>query len=90
MQSWTDEGDVIERANATPMGLGASVWSRNLAQATRIAESLEAGSVFINSPEMLTVRIPFGGHKESGIGVEGGSSALTSYTNLQVIHSMRT
>ncbi|KAM5345949.1 hypothetical protein ACJ41O_011810 [Fusarium nematophilum] len=89
VQIWTEEDDVIRRANATNMGLGASVWSRDLDQATRIAEQLEAGSIFINSAEKLTFKIPFGGHKESGLGMEGGSSALIAYCNSQVIHYVR-
>lgn len=47
--TWTDEADVIARANNTKMGLGASVWSNDLEEANRIARQLQAGSVWVNS-----------------------------------------
>jgi len=86
---WTDEADVIERVNNSPMGLGASVWSKDVDHARRIAEQLEVGSVYINSFEKVSIKVPFGGHKESGIGFECGPSALVGYTNLQVVHYVR-
>jgi acyl-CoA reductase-like NAD-dependent aldehyde dehydrogenase len=86
IQVWSDEEEVIERANGTLMGLGANVWSKNEDRARRIADQLEAGSVFVNAVEMLTFAAPFGGVKESGLGVEGGPEALKGYCNLKVIH----
>ena len=47
--TWTDEADVVARANNTKMGLGASVWSNDLEEANRIARQLQAGSVWVNS-----------------------------------------
>lgn len=85
-QPWKDEAEVIERANNTSMGLGATVWAKDPAHATRIAEQLEVGSVFINSYPKMAIRLPFSGHKESGIGIEGGPQSLISYCNQQVIH----
>lgn len=78
---WTDEDDVINRANALRTGLGASVWSKDLARAQRMARRLEAGSVWVNSHFDVDPRVPFGGHKESGIGMEWGMEGLKSYTN---------
>ena len=46
---WSDENDVIDRANALRTGLGASVWSKDLKRAERMARRLEAGSVWVNS-----------------------------------------
>jgi len=86
IQVWDDEEEVIERANGTKMGLGANVWSKDEKRARRIAESLEAGSVFINGVEMLTFQAPFGGVKESGIGLEGGPDAIKGYCDVQVLH----
>lgn len=63
--SWKDEEEVIRRANNTRMGLGASVWSRDLERAGRIARELEAGSVWINNHFDLSPIAPFGGHKVS-------------------------
>jgi len=83
---WSTEEEVIDLANDSEMGLGASVWSNDLDQATRIAKQLDVGSVHINSMEKVSIKIPFGGHKESGIGVEGGPDAMKNYCDLQVLH----
>jgi acyl-CoA reductase-like NAD-dependent aldehyde dehydrogenase len=84
--SWSEESEVISRANKTRMGLGASVWSNDLDQAARIAGKLQAGSVWVNSHLELDPKFPFGGHKESGIGSEFGVQGLKAYTNVQVLY----
>ncbi|KAF5023094.1 hypothetical protein F66182_4851 [Fusarium sp. NRRL 66182] len=81
--SWKDEQDVIERANDTRLGLGASVWSGNLETAERVAKCLDAGSVWVNSHFEITPTAPFGGHKESGIGAEWGVNGLKGFCNVQ-------
>lgn len=78
---WTDEDDVIDRANALRTGLGASVWSKDLKKAESMARRLEAGSVWVNSHFDVSPKVPFGGHKESGIGMEWGIEGLKHYTN---------
>ncbi|KAG9755110.1 betaine aldehyde dehydrogenase 1, partial [Aureobasidium melanogenum] len=86
VQPYSDEEEVIKRANSTNSGLGACVWSKDEKAAERIALRLEAGSVFINSFEKPTPQAIFGGHKESGIGGEWGTQGLLSYCNPHVIH----
>ncbi|KAG0645409.1 aldehyde dehydrogenase FUS7 [Hyphodiscus hymeniophilus] len=83
---WSDEEDVIDRANNTTMGLGASVWSNDLDEAERIAKRLEAGSVWVNAHADIDPRFPFGGHKQSGLGSEWGVSGLKAYTNSQTVY----
>ncbi|KAK5459695.1 hypothetical protein LTS15_003824 [Exophiala xenobiotica] len=83
---WSSEEEVIQSANNTSMGLGASVWTKDFDRARRIAEQLEAGSVYINSYEKVSFRVPFGGHKDSGIGYECGPNALVPFCNMQVLH----
>lgn len=85
MLKWSDEDDVIARANDTKMGLGASVWSNDTERATRMAKQLEAGSVWVNSHFDVRPDIPFGGHKWSGLGVEWGTAGLKSYCNHQTL-----
>lgn len=80
---WTDEADVIRRANNTDMGLGASVWSKDLKNAERIAKKLKAGNIWINGHAENAPNIPFGGHKQSGIGYEYGVGGLKAYCNAQ-------
>ncbi|EOD45112.1 hypothetical protein GTA08_BOTSDO07813 [Neofusicoccum parvum] len=82
---WSDESEVIQRANNTKMGLGASVWSNDLDQAERIARQIDSGSVWINTHLELDPNAPFGGHKESGLGYEWGVGGLKAYCNVQTL-----
>lgn len=82
---WVDEDEVIARANDTKMGLGASVWSKDLKRAERIVKQLEAGTVWVNSHMEIRPDVPFGGHKWSGIGLEWGVSGLKHWCNSQTI-----
>ncbi|MGH6828700.1 MAG: aldehyde dehydrogenase family protein [Rhizomicrobium sp.] len=84
---YSDPEDALARANAGPYGLGASVWSSNLARAHALAERLEAGTVWINKHSELAPDIPFGGAKQSGMGVEMGEAGLEEFTQLQVINA---
>jgi acyl-CoA reductase-like NAD-dependent aldehyde dehydrogenase len=78
---WSDEDDVLERANGLEIGLGASVWSRDLVRAERMARQISAGSVWVNSHFDVAPNVPFGGHKGSGVGMEWGVEGLKNYTN---------
>ncbi|KAJ0314653.1 hypothetical protein Brms1b_006697 [Colletotrichum noveboracense] len=80
---WSDEKEVIQRANNTDMGLGASVWSKDLEKAQAIAKKLKAGNVWINTHLELQYDAPFGGHKQSGVGYEYGAGGLKAYCNAQ-------
>ncbi|MNQ74515.1 Phenylacetaldehyde dehydrogenase [compost metagenome] len=81
--------EAIERANASEYGLGGSVWGKDLAQAETVAQRLQTGKVWINEIHVLTPYTPFGGHKQSGVGVENGSDGLHEYTNTQTISIRR-
>ncbi|RYO74104.1 hypothetical protein DL766_004925 [Monosporascus sp. MC13-8B] len=82
--SWTDEDDVIARANSLDnSGLGASVWTPDGARALRIARQLEAGSVWINQPELPHQGSYFSGWKLSGFNGELGKRGLLNYSNTQ-------
>ncbi|PVH81315.1 aldehyde dehydrogenase [Cadophora sp. DSE1049] len=83
--SWETEDEVIERANATNMGLGASVWSKDTTKADHIARQLEAGTVWVNNHFDLSPMAPFGGFKESGLGVEMGTGGLKAMCNSQTL-----
>ncbi|KAM6536136.1 hypothetical protein FALCPG4_005653 [Fusarium falciforme] len=82
---WKDEEEVLRRANDCPMGLGASVWTRNIEQGEKMAKKLKAGTVWINTHLELQPNIPFGGHKQSGLGVEHGVEGIRSYCNTQAV-----
>jgi succinate-semialdehyde dehydrogenase / glutarate-semialdehyde dehydrogenase len=74
-----DERDAIRIANATPFGLAAYFFSRDLARVWRVAEALEYGMVGVNTGVISTAEAPFGGYKESGIGREGGPGGIDEY-----------
>ncbi|MEL6891146.1 MAG: betaine-aldehyde dehydrogenase [Actinomycetota bacterium] len=81
------EEEALDRANATPYGLSGAVFSRDFAKANRVAERIEAGSVWINDYGTLPASVPFGGVKHSGIGRENGLAAIEHYTQVKLIYS---
>lgn len=83
---WDTEEEVIARANNTEMGLGASVWSKDIEKAERIGAELQSGSVWINEHLQIDPLATFGGHKSSGIGSEWGQAGLKSYCNAQAVY----
>lgn len=83
---YVDIDDAVARANDNPNGLGGSVWSADTDRAVAIASRLECGSAWINNHAMVRPDAPFGGVKQSGIGVEFGSLGLAEFTTVQVIH----
>ena len=84
---FSDVDDVVGRANDSPYGLGASIWSKDVARARQIAARIEAGSVWVNHHMAKKADAPFGGFKESGIGVENAELGQAEFTNVQVIRS---
>lgn len=87
---WSDEGDVIARANDTLWGLGATVWGDDLEAVERIGRQLEAGTVWLNEVHEYSPHQVFGGHKQSGIGAENSLHGLAEYTNHQTVCLNRT
>lgn len=83
---FTDDDDVVQRANNTHFGLGGSVWSSDADRATEMAERLETGSAWVNQHFNLSPFLPFGGVKESGMGVENGRWGLAEFTSSQVLN----
>ena len=82
---YSDVEAAIASANRLDVGLGASVWSNDLDAARRVAQRLEAGTVWINQHGMVHPMVPFGGTKSSGWGVEFGVEGLKAVTHPQVI-----
>jgi phenylacetaldehyde dehydrogenase len=80
VQPFEDLDDVIARGNDTPYGLAASVWTRDIAKAHKVAAGLQAGTVWINCHNVFDAAAPFGGYKKSGYGREGSRHALDLYT----------
>jgi aldehyde dehydrogenase (NAD+) len=80
-----DLDEALARANASDYGLGGSVWSADEEKALEIASRLATGTVWINESQHLSPLAAFGGHKQSGVGVEGALEGLLEYTNTQTI-----
>ncbi len=78
--------DAVAMANALDVGLGASVWSPDLAEARKVAARIEAGTVWINKHGAVDPRVPFGGAKQSGYGLEFGVEGLKAVGVPQVIN----
>ncbi|MEI4506401.1 aldehyde dehydrogenase family protein [Sphingopyxis sp. CCNWLW253] len=86
---FSDVDDVVARANASPYGLGASVWSRDIDRALAVANRIESGSVWVNQHVAIGPHIPMAGVKSSGLGVEQSEEGLAEYTQLSVINVAR-
>lgn len=84
-----DADDAIERANASPWGLGGSIWATDTKRAYALANKMDSGTVWVNKHADLAPNIPFGGSKLSGLGTELGEEGLAEFTQLKVINMAR-
>jgi acyl-CoA reductase-like NAD-dependent aldehyde dehydrogenase len=80
IMSFRTDDEAIERANAGSLGLCASVWGENIAEAERVARRLTAGTVWVNRHVGVDPLVPFGGAKESGVGRQFGRDGLLQFT----------
>ncbi|MAM62693.1 betaine-aldehyde dehydrogenase [Maritimibacter sp. UBA3975] len=83
---FTDEAEVMTRANATEYGLAAGVFTRDLARAHRVAAAFEAGTCYINTYNDAPVEAPFGGVKSSGVGRENSKEAINHYSEMKSVY----
>ncbi|VAV99463.1 Aldehyde dehydrogenase, partial [hydrothermal vent metagenome] len=71
--------EVARLANDTVYGLGASIWTRDVANVVNIVPKIRAGTVWVNCHNILDGAMPFGGYKQSGFGKDMGKEALEAY-----------
>jgi aldehyde dehydrogenase (NAD+) len=81
---FTDEDEAVKIANETQYGLAATVWTADIKRAMRMTKALRAGTVGINGYQ-LEPHAAFGGYRQSGIGREGGRTAIESYTEVKTV-----
>ena len=83
--TFDDVDQAIEQANASPYGLAAAVWTRDVKKAHYVARRLKAGTVWINTYNLYDAAVPFGGYKQSGYGRDLGRHALDNYTETKAV-----
>jgi len=84
--TFSDEEEVVRRANDTEYGLAAGLFTRDLTRAHRVAAQLQAGVVWINNYNVTPIEMPFGGVKASGLGRENGWAAIDFYTQRKSVY----
>ena len=89
MLKFKDVDDVIARANDSEYGLAGAVWSKDTDKALEIARRMETGNVWINQNLILRPDVPFGGHKNSGFGVENGLEGFLENLTPQSVYMAR-
>ncbi|MFC1235113.1 betaine-aldehyde dehydrogenase [Vibrio sp. F74] len=84
--TFTDEDEVIRRANSTRLGLAAGVFTQDITRAHRVIHQIQAGICWINAYGASPAEMPVGGYKMSGIGRENGSETLKAYTQIKAVY----
>lgn len=82
---YSNVNDAIRRANDSELGLGGTVWGKDLDRAYAVASQLQSGSVFVNKNPELQPDLPLGGAKQSGMGCELGREGLEEYTQSRIV-----
>jgi (Z)-2-((N-methylformamido)methylene)-5-hydroxybutyrolactone dehydrogenase len=80
-----EEEEAIQIANDTRYGLGAAVWTTDMARAIRMASAIQAGTVWVNTYRAVSYMSPFGGYKDSGVGRENGLEAIQEYLQVKSV-----
>jgi aldehyde dehydrogenase (NAD+) len=82
---FADLDEAIAKANDTPYGLAAGIWTRDIKKAHYVARKLQAGTVWVNTYNVYDTAAPFGGYKQSGFGREMSAHALEHYTQIKTV-----
>jgi phenylacetaldehyde dehydrogenase len=77
--------DIAAAANDSDYGLGAGIWTQDIAKAHALAKKLRAGTVWINCNNVFDASLPFGGYQQSGWGRETGHAVLEAYTGVKAV-----
>ncbi|EHU2363954.1 aldehyde dehydrogenase [Acinetobacter baumannii] len=85
VDNFKDEAEAVQKANSTPYGLAAGVFTTNLSRAHRMTKVIGSGIVWLNTYRAVSPLAPFGGHGLSGHGREGGANAVLDYTTTKTV-----
>ena len=85
VMKFKDMDELVDRANKTIYGLAAAVWTRDIGKAHNVANSVRAGTVWVNCYDVFDAAAPFGGFKQSGIGRELGEYGLQQYSEIKTV-----
>jgi betaine-aldehyde dehydrogenase len=86
VRTWSDRDAMIDEVNASRYGLTANILTDDLDVALDTARRVDTGVVWVNGRGQHYITTPFGGHKDSGLGVEGSLASLESFTTTKSIH----
>ncbi|XP_071445776.1 4-trimethylaminobutyraldehyde dehydrogenase-like [Hetaerina americana] len=84
--TFSEEDEVITRANATNFGLAGGVFTKDIQRAFRVVKRIQAGTLWINTYNLYPPFLPFGGYKQSGLGRENGTAVLEQYTQTKTVY----
>ena len=87
-EPFSELDEIAAKANDTPFGLGAGIWTRDISKAHALAKKLRAGSVYVNCYNVFDAALPFGGYKQSGWGREMGHEVLNNYTEVKAVTTL--
>jgi acyl-CoA reductase-like NAD-dependent aldehyde dehydrogenase len=84
--AYDDLEEVIIRANDTEFGLGGVIWTSNPERGAEVASRIESGTVWVNQHLVLPFDVPFGGAKQSGIGLANGLAGMEDFTQVRIVN----
>jgi acyl-CoA reductase-like NAD-dependent aldehyde dehydrogenase len=88
--AYDTDDEAVANANSTEFGLGGSIWTSDLERGTNVASRIETGTIWINQHLSLPFDVPFGGAKQSGLGLQNGIEGMEDFTQLRVLNAALT
>jgi acyl-CoA reductase-like NAD-dependent aldehyde dehydrogenase len=87
IQAYDDVEEAIAEANASDYGLGGTIWARDVARGIAVASRIETGTIWVNQHLALPLDVPFGGAKQSGLGLQNGTEGMEDFTQLRILNA---